>query len=694
MSLVTLDRWTVPARRRVIATVAAAGAPAAAVLAVVGWRFGGSLAGLVLALGGAAAIGMAAWIVTRRYDRGWLVRGLDSRRADLEDSADLLFAADASLSPLQRLQRDRLLERLAAAAEPDLRPAWPLRALAVIWIACALAMATLLWRQDGSAAALAPSAEGLPSAPGVPRLTGQRLRIVPPAYTGLPTRDVAVLDARAPEGSRLQWTLDFAPAPSGASLAFHDAGRLPLARDGAAWRAGTTLTRSVLYRVMPAGSDWLPPLHRLDAIPDRPPSVAAKGPTLALVAPGQRAWVPTWQATDDYGVGARAQLRITLAQGEGEQVTFRERTIAIAGSGPPRARRFAPRLDLAALDFTGVGDLIAQVTVADARGHAVRGPSLILRRPAPVETSGTGLDGAVKAALPAYFRSQRQIIIDAEALIRERRRLAPDRFTARSDGIGVDQRTLRMRYGQFLGEESEGPSLALPTSDEEHSADDGHDHAPTPSASAGFGAGSGADVVADYGHTHGNEETATLLDPDTRETLRQALDQMWQSELHLRQGDPAGALPFANRALVFIKRVQQATRIFLRRTGSGGPPIDLGRRLTGKRDGLAGGTLPLAPPAPVGTEPGATWAALAIPGMAPTPVSLDRLERWLRGAAVPDRLALAGAIDAVRREPGCAPCRERLRAALWAALPPATPRVGRRPAADAIGRRYLDSLPR
>ena len=683
MSALEPQTWTAPTRTRAAQIVAAIGAPFAIVLVIAAWRVGGLPGAVFAALASAAFLAGVAWRRSRRYDATWLVRDLDARRTDLEDSADLLFAADGALSPLQRMQRDRLLNRLAADASPDLRPAWPMKAIAAAWIVAAIAVAALLWPRAEAPPTLAPSSEGLPPKPGIPRLTGQSLRIMPPAYTGLPARDVATLDARAPEGSRLQWTLAFAPAPASAALQFHDGARLSL-RQGGTWTAATSLTRSTLYRVVPAGGDRLPPLHRLDAIPDRAPQVATKQRTLVLVTPGQRAWSPAFEATDDYGVDARATLRITLAQGEGENVTFAERTITIAGSGPPRARRFTAALSLAGAGFTAVGDLIVQLTVRDARGHVVRGPSLILRRPAPVADLGTGLEGAVKKALPAYFRSQRQIIIDAEALIKQRPRLDADTFTVRSDTIGVDQRTLRLRYGQFLGEESEGPSLALPTSDEEHGPDDGHDHAPAAPA-----AGRGEDVLADFGHTHDESEAATLLDPDTRTTLRQALGEMWQSELHLRQGDPAGALPYANRALAFIKRIQRATRIYLRRTGSAQPEIDLGRRLTGKREGLATGTLPLAPPPPGLAEPAATWRALAS-----GPVLLDPLERWLRGAQVPDRLALASAIDTVRREPACAACRARLRALLWAALPEPVARVARRNAADAEGRRYLDALAR
>src|SRR3546814_19482676 len=66
--------------------------------------------------------------------------------------------------------------------------------------------------------------------------------------------------------------------------------------------------------------------------------------------------------------------------------------------------------------------------------------SLILRWPPPASAATDALEGIVQSTLPAYFRSQRQIIIDTEALIAERSRLAKARFVDRSDAIGVDQR--------------------------------------------------------------------------------------------------------------------------------------------------------------------------------------------------------------------------------------------------------------
>jgi len=48
----------------------------------------------------------------------------------------------------------------------------------------------------------------------------------------------------------------------------------------------------------------------------------------------------------------------------------------------------------------------------------------------------------------------------------------------------------------------------------------------------------------------------------------------------------------------------------------------------------------------------------------------------------------------VRRDPGCAACRARLRGLVWTALQPPQPHAARRPDADAAGRRYLEALSR
>ncbi|GGB36365.1 hypothetical protein GCM10011380_27200 [Sphingomonas metalli] len=697
-----VGRWAASARRRARLADVATGAPLVLVAALGTARLLSWMAGAIVGLGLALGLAWLAMHRAQRFGRAWLVRALDAARGDLEDSSDLLFAEDAKLGPLQRLQRARVGARLAAAPVPDLGPAWPTRPIVAAWILAAIAlMALLLWPAPRPGVALAPAQEGGPARPGVPRLVGQRLTVVPPAYTGLPPRPLDLLDARVPQGSRLRWELQFSPEPEAARIVAPGGGDLPLRRAGDRWTGEKAADRSFLYRVTAAGMDAraAPPLHRIDVVADQPPRIRVVAPsrTLSMVTRGQRSWALRFDVSDDYGVAPVARLRLVLAQGEGENVAFRERMLTLTGSGPASRRSFATQIDLAAAGFSEAGDLVAQLIVADNRApqpQIVRGASLILRRP-PAALAESGVEASVRRVMPAYFRSQRQIIIDAEALIRERPRLAADRFLSRSDGIGADQRLLRLRYGQFMGEETGGGATnAMPTNDEEDAAAKpaapGDEHAgEAPAPPAAFGAA--GDVTAEYGHTHDESEAATLLDPGTRATLRQALDAMWQSELALRQGDPKQALVPAYRALRFIKQVQQATRIFLARTGTQLPPIDEGRRLTGKRDGIERPALPpLAPGLTPDAAPVASWQALAGGGDA----RLGALSQWLagRGGRIRDPLAIAAAVDAVRRDPGCGACRQRLRGLLWSVLVRPAPGVQRRDAGDAMARRYAEAL--
>lgn len=703
------------ARRRRGLDVALLCLPWLAIALALSWRLGGSGAALALIVVGGVATAVFSLHRARRLDTRWLARELDAQRADMEDSADLLFAPAGGMTTLERLQLARLQRRIETAGVPDLRPRWSARGIALAAGVASLSIAAiLLWpaRQPVTIDNMLASIGAAPAAPTQTRLTQQQLRIVPPAYTRLPERDEGTLDAKAPQGTRLQWTLRFAPQPAAAELAFHDGRRVALTRDGDDWRASDVLTRSALYRIVLRDAPPLQPaaLHRLDAIADRPPQLRVLDPdrSLSLMTQGQRSWALAFEASDDYGVAANARLRITLAQGSGENITFREQFMTVRGSGPATLRRYAQRLDLGALGLAAGDDLIVQLSVDDNRAPApqnARSASLILRWPSDLGTETTGLEGMVKKVLPAYFRSQRQIIIDAETLLKQQRKLDAGTYLERSDVIGVDQRILRLRYGQFLGEEAEGEPKPPPTSDaqDDHQDDataaepaaaDGHDHAQE--AAPAFGQESA--VLEEYGHTHDHAEAATLLDPETRTTLKAALDQMWQSELNLRQGHPERALPYAYRALKFIKQVQQATRIYLARVGPELPPIDESRRLGGDRAGLARRVDALAATTAADPTLAGLWSALEeVPSSsrdAAPAIDFAELERWLRAnqARLADPLAFVAAIEALRADPVCVPCRRELRALLWPLLPRPAAMVPRRDDGGDAGRRYLDAL--
>lgn len=699
--------WQRARRRQVVLAVALLLPLALAATAVAVRLAGISTGSVVLLLTLLLVMGTATWRA-RRLDRQWLVRRLDAHPVT-QDSADLLFADTATLNPLQLLQRDRI-SRALHGDMPDLRTPWPRRWLTAAWLAGLVVVVLAVgWPAPGTPLpALPRTAAPEASITLPPRLQSTRLQIHAPAYTGQAARTQTALDAKVVQDSALEWSLRFTAQPRTAALQLHDGTRIALRRDGEQWVAHWKASRPTLYRIVTEPALSAPRLYRLDVAPDRPPSVRVIAPdrTLVLATPGQRQWTLQFEASDDFGVAANAELALTLAQGSGENITFREQRIAVSGSGPATQRRFARTLDLAALGAGPGNDVIAQLHVRDNRSptpQTAQSTSLILRLPSEEQVLGADLEGMVKKTLPAYFRSQRQIIIDAEALIKQRGTLPAGEFIKRSDAIGVDQRILRLRYGQFLGEESEGAAKAPPTSDSLPTSDtpatehaegaeshDDHDHGAAKAESAPvFGAAT--DVLSEYGHTHDHAEAATLLDPQTRATLKAALDQMWSSEGELRQGRPERALPFAYKALDFIKQVQQAERIYLARVGPELPPIDEGRRMSGDRAGLDSRTLSISPVTAPDPAIVAVWQQLADSGNAP---DLDALSQWLgrNERRLADPLSLAAAIEELRIQPDCATCRTTLRAQLWRALLRPLPQVERRAAPDPMAQRYLDAL--
>ena len=242
----------------------------------------------------------------------------------------------------------------------------------------------------------------------------------------------------------------------------------------------------------------------------------------------------------------------------------------------------------------------------------------------------------------------------------------------------MDQRLLRLRYGQFLGEEAEEPGH-----EEEHDA--GAPPAEENAATA---------LVEQFGHVHDIPEAATLLDPETRKLLKSALDAMWQAEGELRLGRPAQALPHEYRALRFIKQVQQANRIYLARVGLELAPVDMARRLGGKREGIAPRQAPAVAPAADAPAPAlALWTALQRGELESARRAAEAWEAQVGAEPdAEDALAVLAALDRWRADPRCDRCVADLRAALWPRLPATPAALAPRERADARGRAYLEAL--
>jgi hypothetical protein len=173
---------------------------------------------------------------------------------------------------------------------------------------------------------------------------------------------------------------------------------------------------------------------------------------------------------------------------------------------------------------------------------------------------------------PEYFRSQRQIIIETEQLLKDRDTLGVQEFNNLSNNLGIDQKLLRLRYGKFLGEENE---TDIGEHHNEHD-NDGHNEA------ADFG--NAEKIINNYAHKHDNAEDATFFEPALKAQLKATLAEMWKAELQLRINKPLAALPFEYKALRLLKDLQQKSRVYVAKTSFKSTPLLPEKRLSGELD--------------------------------------------------------------------------------------------------------------
>ncbi|MDX2192612.1 MAG: DUF4175 family protein, partial [Gemmatimonadales bacterium] len=654
----------------------------------------------------------------RAVDATTVARHLDRALPDLEESTTLLLADEASLEPVARLQRQRIAARLAAhAVLPPLPHAtWRRSVIA----AGALGGVALLAGVAAATGVARRARDAMPARARVPAVRDARIRIEPPAYLGEAPRDARGLDVVVAEGSRVTWRLGVDGAIGAARVI---AGDDTLAVTGDS--ATVIATQPALWELRAPGATLAPALagvHRLLVIPDSAPVVALLEPTERTeVLPGDPRRVAVRVLVDDDHAVARAELVLTITTGKGEAVKFREQRVPLApGASRDRARTWAATLDLDALGMRPGDELYFHASALDRRApvpNEGRSETAWVVLPDTAALKGSDFGGIKVDRMPAFFRSQRQIIIDIEKLLADRPAIERGEFESRSAGIGYDQSLLRVRYGQLVGDETAGGGGASvvaearrrlravtgdsATADDDakdgdgHFDGDGHDHAAPPPA---FDRPA-ADPMAEFAHRHDTEENATLLSAEVKATLKSALGEMWEAEKRLRTYDPRGALPFAYRALLFLKQVQQSQRVYVQRVGFEPPPLEIERiRLTGE----LGKVDPAREARTVAAADSlaAIRAALVLLGGDAPPAQearplLEQAGRQLATRAIEAPGRHLETLEALRRaidDPACAACRARAHAGLYAALPrPVVTPAPRTPSAP-LHRAYLDAL--
>ncbi|WP_125921433.1 DUF4175 family protein [Hymenobacter lapidarius] len=694
---------------------------------------------LALAALGMLAVALLLWPL-RLVRPSIIAPRLDRQFAALEDSAGLLLQPGDTLNLLEHLQQQRVAQRLHTLRENGrltLPVSW--RTSLVVTALLGLAGVAVWWwpaTQKSELVAGVPVrfSPAAVAAPGkVPaRIVETQVRVTPPAYTHQPVFAPAQASFQGPEGARVRWQVRV----SGSRRAVPEVeiGRQRLRMQAVAGQAGLfsaeyTLRNSVLYRLRFAGT--VSDDYAIEVRADQAPIIRIQTPKpYTLVEFGVRPELPV-RATlrDDYGL-SRAELVITVAQGQGEAVKFREvrRDLSAAVGGQPAQANLLSQLNLPQLGLTYGDELYFYVSARDNAGHSSRTDAYLVQwQDTAVADSPSDMGMGVKVA-PAYFRSQRQIIIDTEKLIAEKPRLDAATVASRANNLGFDQQSLRLRYGKFMGEEVGGsigpgaPRSPIAEDEEdghdetaaEHAAEGGdhhdHDHPTPPATSAIASLTAETDALMDpYIHKHDDSETADFLEPAVKAKLRAVLDQMWAAELRLRTGQLAEARPYEDRALKLLKEVQQQTRAYVKKAGFVPPPMpEATLRLTGELAGAAAPQRQQTLPAPAlqpAVRAALRWLATTSATAKTNPADARVLEQAgtaLAGAALqrpgvylPALRALRELVADVRAgRPACAECRPPVERALTDLLAVPAPAPVAAPAPTRLAQHYFQELSR
>jgi len=493
---------------------------------------------------------------------------------ELEESSALVIKPADSLNFLEQLQLgkvERSLNDVPALPQQftkRLKSAGIIVGIAAV-VCFAISKLHYNWHSVAANWNVNSSASGKSTPPEkvLPQIESVSLKITPPAYTGRSSHEQAKFAVTAEEGSLVGWTLTTNIAIKEAFLIFNEKEKIQLKsgnKDNTEWRAEKQINTPGFYQVSIDGK--LSDLYQIQVIKDALPIIRVKTPKqYTHIDAGEKPLVNlTVNVSDDYGV-TDAQIFATVAKGSGEGVKFKEYKLNFTSSFQQHNRQYDLQklIDLPTLNMEPGDELYFYIQAQDNHQQKSRTDVYIVSIQDTAQL--LSLDGIVNGTnlKPEFFRSERQIIIDSQQLLKDRDSISVAEFNKRCNDLGIDQKMLRLRYGKFLGEEDE-------------SGKDGNDEL------AKVENFNNAQMFIDaYTDKHDNAEDATFLEPAVKAQLKATLTEMWKAELQLRMFKPAEALPFEYKALSLLKDLQQKSRAYVAKTSYNPPVLKAEKRLTG-----------------------------------------------------------------------------------------------------------------
>lgn len=540
---------------------------------------------------------------------------LDHKLEMAEYSSGLLLLATEELSGLAKLQQQRLARQLKGAGK--VRPPVGLKKAVAFSLVLGLLGAAVhyyglkenfsrkITKANDQEQVVFMEEDSTELNHNAPEIEQQRLTINYPAYTNLPSRTSSTMSVKAVEGSKLTWHLKFNARVDSVAMDLMGNRHLMTPLDDGYTRT-VELTASGFYNFRfrdSLGESYVSDLYSIEVIEDRRPVVEIEDleQFSSFEVDEEKTLTFNTQIRDDFGI-SEAVIIATVSRGSGESVKFREEQLDFETAFQRGAKelQLAKKMNLDSLQMEPGDELYFYVEVSDTKpmGPNIARSETFFAAIKDTLSDEFGVEGGMGVDLmPDYFRSQRQLIIDTEKLIKEKPELPKKEFEARSNGLAADQKALRLKYGQFMGDEAEEEEAVdheQTSADEEdplaaysHAHDSENEHNLVADEHEEHEGEEADDPLKEYLHNHDDPEESTLFTESLKAKLRRALNIMWDSELHLRLYEPEKSLPYQYEALELLQEIKNSARIYVHRIGFDPPPIKEETRLTGEIDEVA-----------------------------------------------------------------------------------------------------------
>jgi hypothetical protein len=542
-----------------------------------------------------------------------LVRYLNQRYPQLDQSADLLLRENKELTLLQQLQRTRVEIQFSNLYAEVKLPNHVLRSFLIL-TACAgisflltsfftpirLQQQLIVNQKDEVVSSVE---ERLPAS-----VKAVVINIAPPAYTGIAPFQSKGLNLQIAEGSVVAWKIEFSEEVTNGKMIFSGRDSTELRKENSSFTHSRKIMDPGFYQIQWSDKNAIhrSDYYKIDVTFDQAPKVAITNLNQFTKRSFEDSPEIEVNSTlkDDYNL-TEAHIIATVSKGSGESVKFREEKLDFQKPKLISGKQVQAglTLNLKKLGLEPGDELYFYVVAFDNKTplpNRSRTETFFIALQDTTIQDAYADEGLGVDLMPDYFRSQRQIIIDTEKLLKEKKKLAKAAFNFTSNELGFDQKTLRLKYGEFLGEEADsGIGIEVANIPDEHDEEEedvtkkyghqhdtqnehnlvqekkGHDHdkeLKDPEAKE--------DPIAAFAHNHDDTEEATFFVQSVRAKLKAALTVMWDAELYLRLFQPEKSLPYQYTALKLLKEISNDSRIYVHRTGFDPPPLKEEKRLT------------------------------------------------------------------------------------------------------------------